>query len=73
MKNLSYFLPTRGLWRFMYLYVWKLGVLDGAAGLRYSALVSMYEYWIELKTLERELPWNPDTKSLADQLMTERR
>ena len=71
MKNLSYFMPARGLFRFLYLYVWKLGVLDGTAGLRYSALVSMYEYWIELKTHERERPWNPDTQKLAGRLMAE--
>lgn len=71
MKNLSYFLPIRGFWRFVYLYFWKLGILDGPAGLRYSALVSMYEYWIELKTHEREHPWNPQTLALADKLMAE--
>lgn len=73
MKNLSYFLPLRGMFRFLYLYLWKFGILDGTAGLRYSALVSMYEYWIELKTDEREKPWNPRTLSLADRMMEERR
>lgn len=65
MKSYSYFLPMRSLWRFVYIYFGKLGFLDGMAGLRYAMLLSMYEYWIEFKTLEIEQPWNHQTVRLA--------
>lgn len=68
MKNFSYFLPMRSLWRFLYIYFGKLGFLDGLGGLRYAMLLSMYEYWIELKTTEREQPWREQTLRLARHL-----
>src|SRR5438105_1042769 len=49
MKNLSFFLKGRGVWRFLYLYLIGGGFLDGIAGFHYCAMLSMYEHWIELK------------------------
>ncbi len=48
-KELSYRLPLRPLWRFVYMYVLRLGFLDGRAGLTYCTMIAMYEYMVELK------------------------
>lgn len=60
-KELFYKLPARPLVKFLALYVLKRGFLDGAAGLRYSILQSIYEYIIVLKT--RELEQMPVSRS----------
>jgi hypothetical protein len=51
-KELFYRLPMRPLVKFTLLYVVKMGFLDGRAGLRYSILQAIYEYFIVLKTKE---------------------
>lgn len=51
-KELFYRLPARPLVKFLLLYFGKRGVLDGAPGLTYSLLQSIYEYFIVLKTNE---------------------
>ncbi|KAF0242042.1 MAG: glycosyl transferase group 2 family [Planctomycetota bacterium] len=43
LKELSFRMPFRPLLRFLYMYVWRLGFLDGCAGLRYCRLISHYE------------------------------
>lgn len=53
-KELFHRLPLRPLVKFLYLYVWRLGVLDGRAGLSYSCLQAMYEYTVVLKEREYE-------------------
>lgn len=45
-------LPLSGFWRFFYMYFLRLGFLDGAAGLRFSLLLSMYDLFIALKLAE---------------------
>lgn len=45
-------LPFAALWRFLYMYVWKLGVLDGATGLRFCLFISTYDFFISLKKRE---------------------
>jgi hypothetical protein len=52
MKELSFRMPLRPVLRFLYMYVWRRGVLDGVAGFHYCAMVSVYEYMIVLKMLE---------------------
>lgn len=69
MKTLSYFLGSRALLRFLYLYVVRLGVLDGRAGFHYCTMISMYQYWIDIKIREREHPWAEQTKRLATRLL----
>jgi glycosyltransferase involved in cell wall biosynthesis len=54
-KELFYRLPGRPLAKFLLLYLVKRGFLDGRAGLTYSVLQSIYEYFIVLKTREKEL------------------
>jgi len=51
-KQLSYRLPCRPLFRFLHMYVWCGGFLDGKPGLIYSTLISIYEYFIVLKIKE---------------------
>jgi len=51
-RGLVFRLPCRPLLRFVYMYVIRLGFLDGAAGLSYSRLVSLYEFMIIIKIRE---------------------
>jgi glycosyltransferase involved in cell wall biosynthesis len=51
-KELFYRLPCRPLVKFLAIYFFKRGFLDGRAGLTYSILISFYEYMIVLKTRE---------------------
>ncbi len=53
LKQLAYRLPGRPLFVFAYLYFFRLGLLDGLPGLRYSIMRSMYEYMIDLKVAEQ--------------------
>jgi glycosyltransferase involved in cell wall biosynthesis len=52
LKQLSYRLPLRSLLRFAYMYLLRLGFLDGRAGWTYCRLMAMYEYWTVLKVRE---------------------
>ena len=71
MKDLSFFLRGRGLWRFVYLYLLQGGFLDGLPGFHYCAMIAMYEYWIELKMREHQQPWTAATDRLTATLLTE--
>jgi hypothetical protein len=51
-KRLADHLPLRPLVRFLYLYVWKWGFLDGRAGFDYCMLMACYDYLIRLKVIE---------------------
>jgi glycosyltransferase involved in cell wall biosynthesis len=51
-KQLFLRLPARPLVKFILLYFFKLGFLDGPAGFTYALLQSIYEYFIILKLLE---------------------
>lgn len=53
LKRLWVRLPFRPLLRFLYMYVFRLGFLDGAAGWHFCLLASMHEYHIGLKMKER--------------------
>lgn len=66
LKNFSFRLWGRPFWRFFYQAVVRLGFLDGMAGLRYAAMVAVYEYWIEVKMRELEQDWSGRTRRLAD-------
>ena len=61
LKELSFRLPFRPLLKFLWMYVLKLGFLDGRAGYTYCKLQAVYEYMIvvkmrELARRERGLP-----------------
>ncbi len=52
LKEMYYRMPARPLIKFLYMYVGKLGFMDGRAGFSYSMLIAFYEYWIMLKAEE---------------------
>lgn len=70
-KNLSFYPPMRGLVRFIYMYLLRMGFLDGRAGFHYAGMISMYEYWIELKIREQRARWREHTDRLATELARE--
>ena len=45
-------MPGRPFLVFCYLYLFRLGILDGRAGLTYCILRSIYEYMIDIKVKE---------------------
>lgn len=55
MKACLYSLPFRPIIIFVYLYIIKLGFLDGKSGLKFSAMRACYEFMIELKVEEQLL------------------
>lgn len=44
--------PGKWIVRFLYMYVWRAGFMDGLAGLRFSLLIATHEFFIYLKVLE---------------------
>lgn len=55
LKELSFRLPCRPFLRFLYMFIWKRGFLDGWAGFTYCRLLTIYEYMIVLKMRELRL------------------
>jgi len=49
LKRIAGRMPLKPLLRFIYLYILKLGFLDGAAGYQYAKMMGMYERMIALK------------------------
>ena len=70
-KNFSFFLRGRAVWRFIYSYFLRWGWLDGPVGFHYCAMISMYEYWIEVKLREQATDWPGKTTRLAERLEAE--
>jgi glycosyltransferase involved in cell wall biosynthesis len=54
MKQLLYRVPLRPLIVFLYLYVVRLGILDGSAGFHFSRMRAAYEMLIDLKVIEAQ-------------------
>ena len=52
LKSLSQDLPFRGLLRFLYVYVWQRGFLDGREGYYFARLHGFYEFLSTAKTYE---------------------
>jgi len=52
LKELSFRLPARATLRFLYMYILRLGFMDGLPGYHYCRLLSAYEHMISLKALE---------------------
>jgi len=52
LKQIAYRLPIRPSIWFLYLYVYRLGFLDGRAGLVFSRMRASYEMIIDIKVLE---------------------
>lgn len=70
LKNFSFFLPARWAWRFGFDFFAKMGLRDGLAGAHYCMLVSMYEYWIELKMRERHSAWQDRNEEKVAKLLS---
>ena len=64
LKQLSQRLPFRPLQRFLYVYLWQLGVLDGREGYYFARLHGMYELLCVAKTIELKKAKSPKTKGL---------
>lgn len=54
MKRLAMKMPFRPLLRFVYVYLFKRGFLDGMIGLHYALMMMIYEYMISLNLREIE-------------------
>jgi glycosyltransferase involved in cell wall biosynthesis len=54
MKQVVYRLPMRPTIWFLYLYIFRMGFLDGAAGLAFSRMRASYETMIDMKVLDLE-------------------
>ena len=54
LKQVLGHLPFRPALRFLYMYLWRRGFLDGRAGLTYCCLLAIYEYFIVLKIREQQ-------------------
>jgi len=52
LKLLAYRLPGRPVLLFLYLYLFRMGFLEGSAGLSYCTLRAVYEYMIDIKATE---------------------
>jgi glycosyltransferase involved in cell wall biosynthesis len=52
LKQLSQGLPGRPLMRFLYVYLWQRGFMDGKEGYHFARLHAMYEYLCVVKTIE---------------------
>jgi glycosyltransferase involved in cell wall biosynthesis len=64
-RNVLPKLPFSGVWRFLYMYVVRLGFLDGVTGFRFCIMLAMYDTFISLKMAELR------AKGLADGLSRE--
>jgi glycosyltransferase involved in cell wall biosynthesis len=69
LKDLSFFLPFRAFARFFYMYLLRGAFLDGRAGFHYACMISVYEYWIELKIRERQRSWNERNERIVARLL----
>jgi glycosyltransferase involved in cell wall biosynthesis len=59
-------LPLSGFWRFFYMYILRLGILDGVTGLRFCFLLATYDIFISLKLAEiKAYALDRDIKKLA--------
>jgi glycosyltransferase involved in cell wall biosynthesis len=52
LKKISYYLPLRPTLKFLFIYLFNLGFLDGYRGFIYCKLISFYELMIMLKVKE---------------------
>jgi glycosyltransferase involved in cell wall biosynthesis len=52
LKKLSHKMPFRPLLRFLYIYIWQKGFLDGRAGYYFARLHGIYEFLSVAKTYE---------------------
>lgn len=51
-RHIMPYVPLPGMWRFLYMYFVRLGILDGRAGLEFSRFISIYDSLVALKLRE---------------------
>ena len=51
-RHVMPYAPFPGAWRFLFMYVLRLGVLDGRVGLEFCKFISMYDSLVSLKLRE---------------------
>jgi glycosyltransferase involved in cell wall biosynthesis len=67
LKNLAYrYLPGRAFFKFIWMYFFKLGFLDGRMGFRFCLLHTFYDYQISLKLEELRDPQSPMSQKYKD-------
>jgi hypothetical protein len=52
LKELSHYLPFRPLLRFLFVYIWQCGFLDGVEGYYFARMHGVYEFLCAAKTAE---------------------
>ena len=52
LKRIAQRVPLPGLWRFLYMFLIRLGFLDGRTGFKFCWFISVYESMVELKFQE---------------------
>ncbi|MCC7205223.1 MAG: hypothetical protein IT441_09095, partial [Phycisphaeraceae bacterium] len=45
-------IPAPWVWRFLYMYIFKLGILDGRTGIEFCQFIAMYDFMVSLKLRE---------------------
>jgi glycosyltransferase involved in cell wall biosynthesis len=68
-KQMSQYLPSRPLLRFLYVYFWQLGFADGREGYHFARLHALYEYLCVVKTLELKKRKSSDDAGYGYELM----
>jgi len=69
LKLLAYrYLPFRSLFKFLWMYVFRGGFLDGRIGFRFCLLHTFYEYQVSLKLEELRDPDSPLRRKYRDYL-----
>lgn len=68
LKDLSLRLPGRPFWRFLYMYFFLGGCLDGPAGFTWCTLQAFYEYLILLKVWELKYQPQPSIDDVGSDI-----
>ena len=69
-RNIMPIAPFPGLWRFTYMYILRLGILDGRPGLEFCKFISMYDSLVALKLRELKRQARELSKSEATGMST---
>ena len=64
-RNVYPRLPAKFLFRFLWMYILKLGFLDGVTGWRFCLFISAYELQIEQKLVELRVSERQDVQRSA--------
>ncbi len=71
-RNFLPYLPLPGLWRFLYMYIIRLGFLDGRNGLLLCSFISQYDSQIKLKLIEVKRLYRENAEQVETTLKSHR-